>query len=106
VERGLSYPAPHHTTEDSHTFLGGNGLYKKSAYGPADGSDITVLHDEEKRLIVEGRIRDLAKLGGWSENAAGISALPFWQRRGFDWKWRSNGIDIFQRVPGSFTFCT
>jgi len=99
VDKGLSYPASHHVGEDSSRFFG-NGLYKKSAYGPADGSDITSLSGEEKQRIVEGRILDLARLGGWSENTSGDSNLPVWQQRGFTWKWRDDGVDIFQRVPG------
>lgn len=78
VEKGLSYPAPHHIAEDSNTFFG-NGLYKETAYEPADGSDVTSLSEEEKQDIVEGRIRDLAKLGGWSEDLAQDLTLPIWQ---------------------------
>ncbi len=102
MEKGFSYPAPHNITEDSNTFFG-NGLYKKTAYGPADGEDITLLPEQEKQRIVEGRIRALAKLGGWSENALNDPTLPIWQRKGFDWKWRTNGIDILQRVPGQYS---
>lgn len=60
-EKGLSYPAPNYTTRDSDTFFG-NGLYKKSAYGPADGSDITSLPDEEKWHIVEDASMPLQSL--------------------------------------------
>ena len=100
VENGLSYTTLHHIREDSNTFFG-NGLYKKSAYGPADGSDITLLPDEEQRHIAVGRTRTLVELGRWSKHTVGDSTLPVWQRKGFDWKWRINGVDILQRVPGS-----
>ncbi|KAJ5095771.1 hypothetical protein NUU61_005127 [Penicillium alfredii] len=99
VEKGFSYPAPHHVSESDTTFFG-NGLYKKTAYGPADGSDITPLPEEDRRRVVEERIRALAELGGWSEETSKDTSLPAWQQRGFDWMWRPDGVDVYQRVPG------
>lgn len=99
VEKGMSYPAPHHISASDTTFFG-NGLYKKTAYGPADGSDISSLPEQEKRDIVEGRILALAEIGGWSEERSHDTSLPVWQQRGFDWEWRKDGVDVYQRVPG------
>jgi hypothetical protein len=97
----MSYPAPHHISASDTTFFG-NGLYKKTAYGPADGSDISSLPEQEKRDIVEGRILALAEIGGWSEERSHDTSLPVWQQRGFDWEWRKDGVDVYQRVPGEF----
>jgi len=60
------------------------------------------LSEEQKRLGVEERIRDLARIGGWREGAEYDWSLPNWQRRGFDWEWREDGtgLNLFQRVPG------
>lgn len=95
----MSYPAPHHISASDTTFFG-NGLYKKTAYGPADGSDISPLPEQEKRDIVEGRILALAEIGGWSEERSHDTSLPVWQQRGFNWEWRKDGVDVYQRVPG------
>lgn len=95
----MSYPAPHYVSESDSIFFG-NGLYKKTAYGPADGHDISTLPEGKRRQVVEGRIRDLARTGGWSEDKTEDTSLPEWQRRGFSWEWRDDGVDIFQRVPG------
>ena len=101
TERGISYPAPHPISEKGGQLFG-NGLYKKTAFGPADGSDISSLPEEERRRIVNQNIRALAESGGWSQSAATDQYLPAWKRRGFNWSWRDDGsgVDIFQRVPG------
>ena len=101
VENGISYPAPHPIAQKSGQLFG-NGLYKKTAFGPADGSDISGLPQEERRRIVNENIRALAEMGGWYEGAEKDPSLPAWKRRGFDWTWREDdtGVDIFQRVPG------
>ena len=101
IENGISYPAPHPISEKGGQLFG-NGLYKKSAFGPADGSNISSLPEEERRRIVDQNIRALAESGGWSQSAATNQSLPAWKRRGFDWSWREDGsgVDIFQRVPG------
>ncbi|ODA81068.1 hypothetical protein RJ55_04030 [Drechmeria coniospora] len=99
VDKGFSYPAPHHVAESDSIFFG-NGLYKKTAFGPADGQDISSFSEQEKRHIVEGRIRELARLGGWKDSNMQDMELPAWQQRGFDWVWRSDGVDVYQRVPG------
>jgi hypothetical protein len=75
VNKGVSYPAPYHISESDATFFG-NGLYKETAYGPADGSDISPLPEQEKRDIVEGRIHALAEIGGWSEERSHDTSLP------------------------------
>ncbi|CAG8908636.1 unnamed protein product [Penicillium egyptiacum] len=105
VDNGLSYPAPHYISETDTTFFG-NGLYKKTAYGPEDGSDISALSEKEKRRVVDGRIRDLAEMGGWSTETKDDPSLPVWQRKGFTWKWRPDGVDVTQRVPGVRTHPT
>ena len=52
--------------------------------------------------MIEERIVELAKRGGWHE---GIDredqSLPAWQRRGFSWTWHENGdLELVHRVPG------
>lgn len=102
VDKGMSYPSQYIISE-SDTIFFGNGLYNKTAYGPADGSDISPLSEQEKRDIVEGRILALAENGGWSGKRSHDTSLPVWQQRGFDWTWRQDGVDVYQRVPGRFT---
>lgn len=102
IEKGISYPAPHPISEKGGQLFG-NGLYKKTAFGPADGSDISGLPQEERRRIIDQNIRALAELGGWYQGAENDPSLPAWKRKGFDWTWREDdtGVDIFQRVPGT-----
>ena len=105
IENGISYPAPHPIHQkDGQLF--GNGLYKKTSFGPADGSDVSSLPEEERRRIVDRNIRALAERGGWSETTAKDRSLAAWKWRGFDWAWREDGsgVDITQRVPGSSLF--
>ena len=71
--------------------VGGNGLFKASAFGPKNGTKLPET-EEGKRKFVEERIVELEKRGGWHE---GIDkrdeSLPVWQRRGFNWTWHENG---------------
>ncbi|KAG6009340.1 hypothetical protein E4U21_002648 [Claviceps maximensis] len=88
--KGLVYQIPHTATQVGG-IVGGNGLYKSSAFGPTDGS-LPPSSEEAKRSGVEARLVELAERGGWH---AGIDKsderLPVWQRRGFDWTWQDNG---------------
>lgn len=100
--KGLVYQIPHTATQVGG-IVGGNGLYKASAFGPTDGSPPPTT-EEGKRQLVESRVVDLAQRGGWH---AGIDrtddSLPVWQRRGFDWTWQDNGdLEVVHRVPGTF----
>lgn len=101
--RGLTYTV-HHTPVEMGGIVGGNGVFKPTAFGPLNKSDAERMSPEEKKEVAIGRIKDLARLGGWKEgeeNRDDIS-LPLWQRRGFDWSWSSDGgIDITHRVPGT-----
>jgi hypothetical protein len=98
--KGLSYTISHTASQVDGT-VGGNGVYKTSAFGPTDGTSIDSLSEEEKRRGVERRIQDLAEIGGWHEESQNDANLPNWQRRGFDWNWRDDGgVDITHRVPG------
>ena len=99
VSQGLSYTIPHAASQVNGS-VGGNSVYKPSAFGPVDGTTIA-MSEEERRRGVERRIQDLAELGGWRAGAASDLSLPNWQRRGFDWKWRDDsGVDITHRVAG------
>ena len=99
--KGISYFVTHETKQvDGIVF--GNGLYKDTAFGPLDDRDVNSMSEDEKRDLAEGRIKDLARIGGWYEGAEDDWSLPVWQRRGFSWTWREDGsgLDLFQRVPG------
>ncbi|KAL8832597.1 MAG: hypothetical protein Q9191_000166 [Dirinaria sp. TL-2023a] len=98
--KGLVYQIPH-TLGQVGGIVGGNGLYKPSAFGPKDGSSLPT-SEEEKRKGVEARIIDLAERGGWH---TGIDKsddnLPVWQRRGFSWAWDKDGnLEVVHRVAG------
>ncbi|KAH8658404.1 hypothetical protein BX600DRAFT_482734 [Xylariales sp. PMI_506] len=100
ASKGLVYHIPHTATQVGG-IVGGNGLYKASAFGPTDGS-MPPSTEEGKRKLVETRVIDLAERGGWH---AGIDkddeSLPVWQRRGFNWTWQKNGdLEVVHRVPG------
>ncbi|KAG5950173.1 hypothetical protein E4U53_005411, partial [Claviceps sorghi] len=100
ASKGLVYQIPHTATQVGG-IVGGNGLYKASAFGPTDGS-LPPASEEAKRKGVEARLLQLAERGGWH---AGIDKaderLPVWQRRGFDWTWQDNGdLEVVHRVPG------
>lgn len=100
ASKGLVYQIPH-TAKQVGGIVGGNGLYKASAFRPTDGS--APADTEEERRIIE-----LAERGGWH---AGIDksdeSIPAWQRRGFSWNWQDNGdLEVTHRVPGRFpTLC-
>jgi hypothetical protein len=100
ANKGVVYQIPH-TAQQVGGIVGGNGLYKPSAFGPLDGSTPSD-SEEEKRRGVEARILDLVKRGGWHENIDKTDeSLPGWQRRGFDWTWQDNGdLEVVHRVPG------
>ncbi|KAM3539827.1 hypothetical protein ARSEF1564_007268 [Beauveria bassiana] len=100
ASKGLVYLIPHTATQVGG-IVGGNGLYKASAFGPTDGS-APPDSETEKRKGVERRIIELAERGGWH---AGIDqkdeSIPVWQRRGFNWTWQDNGdLEVVHRVPG------
>ncbi|KAF2753578.1 Clavaminate synthase-like protein [Pseudovirgaria hyperparasitica] len=99
--KGLVYHIPH-TASQVGGIVGGNGLYKANAFGPSNGEDVSTWSEERKKKHVEERILDLAKRGGWSEEASKDVSLPEWQRRGFDWTWEENGdLNVVHRVPGT-----
>lgn len=102
--KGLVYQIPH-TLEQVGGIVGGNGLFKASAFGPKNGTKLPET-EEGKRKYVEERIVELAKRGGWHE---GIDkedeSLPVWQRRGFNWTWHENGdLEVVHRVAGESFF--
>jgi hypothetical protein len=102
ASKGLVYQIPH-TAKQVGGIVGGNGLYKASAFGPTDGS-APADTEEERRKAVERRVIELAERGGWH---AGIDksdeSIPAWQRRGFSWNWQDNGdLEVTHRVPGRF----
>ncbi|KAI1324627.1 hypothetical protein F5Y16DRAFT_423800 [Xylariaceae sp. FL0255] len=100
ASKGLVYHIPHTATQVGG-IVGGNGLYKASAFGPVDGS-APPDSEEEKRKGVEARVLDLAKRGGWHEGIDTTDeSIPVWQRRGFNWTWHDNGdLEVTHRVPG------
>ena len=97
------YQIPHTATQVGG-IVGGNGLYKASAFGPKDGS-APPASEEEKRKGVERRIIELAERGGWHPGIDKADPnLPAWQRRGFDWTWQENGdLEVVHRVTGNAT---
>lgn len=98
-DKGLVYHIPHTATQVGG-IVGGNGLYKASAFGPKDGS-APPDSEEEKRAGVEKRVVELAERGGWKEGDEKNFSKPHWQRRGFDWTWFDNGdLEVVHRVPG------
>jgi hypothetical protein len=102
ASKGLVYHIPH-TASQVGGIVGGNGLYKASAFGPTDGSAPPDT-EEEKRKGVEARVIDLAERGGWHANIDKTDeSLPVWQRRGFNWTWHENGdLEVVHRVPGNY----
>lgn len=98
--KGLVYQIPHNLTRVSG-IVGGNGLFKESAFGPKNGAKLPET-EEGKRKFVESRIIDLAKRGGWHENIdQSDESLPVWQRKGFTWTWLDNGdLEVVHRVAG------
>ncbi|CAL8574444.1 hypothetical protein XPA_000404 [Xanthoria parietina] len=98
--KGLVYQIPHNLTQVSG-IVGGNGLFKESAFGPKNGAKLPET-EEGKRKFVESRIIDLAKRGGWHENIdQSDESLPVWQRKGFTWTWLDNGdLEVVHRVAG------
>ena len=58
--------------------------------------------EEGKRPMVERKILDLARRGGWHKDInKDDDTVPVWQRRGFDWSWQDNGdLEVVHRVPG------
>jgi hypothetical protein len=98
ISKGIAYKVPHAAVQVDGT-LGGNGVYKASAFGPPDGS--AVLDTGENRKAVERRIENLASRGGWYRGAEDDTTLPNWQRRGFNWSWSDSGdLEVVHRMPG------
>ena len=74
-KRSLVYQIPHNTKQVGG-IVGGDGLYKDSAFGPKEG----------KRVMDEQKILDLVHGGGWPKDINRVDEnLPVWQRRGFNW---------------------
>ncbi|KAF4629854.1 hypothetical protein G7Y89_g8289 [Cudoniella acicularis] len=102
-KKGLVYNIPHNA-EQVGGIVGGNGLYKDSAFGPKPGEGEEMPETEEgKRAMVERKLLDLAIRGGWHKGIDKTDeSLPVWQRRGFNWTWQENGdLDVVHRVPGT-----
>ncbi|KAF4998418.1 hypothetical protein FDECE_11792 [Fusarium decemcellulare] len=101
AKKGLVYQIPHNA-EQVGGIVGGNGLYKDSAFGPKAGETLPET-EEGKRAMVEGKMLKLARQGGWHEGIdKSDEKLPVWQRRGFDWTWQDNGdLDVVHRVAGT-----
>lgn len=100
-EKGLVYQILHNA-EQVGGIVGGNGLYKESAFGPS-GDEVMPDTEEGKQAMVEGKILKLAHAGGWHEDIdQNDTSLPTWQRRGFDWTWNDNGdLEVVHRVAGT-----
>ncbi|KAK1139081.1 hypothetical protein N8T08_001327 [Aspergillus melleus] len=99
-QMGVVYQIPHNA-EQVGGIVGGNGLYKDSAFGPK-GDEKMPETEEGKRAMVERKILGLAHRGGWHKDInKDDDTLPVWQRRGFDWTWQDNGdLEVVHRVPG------
>lgn len=100
AKKGLVYQIPHNA-EQVGGIVGGNGLYKESAFGPKNGEKMPET-DEGKRAMVEKKMIDLAKAGGWHDQIDKTDeSLPVWKRRGFNWTWQENGdLEVVHRVAG------
>ncbi|KAF1823293.1 Clavaminate synthase-like protein [Dissoconium aciculare CBS 342.82] len=100
ASKGLVYHIPHNAEQVSG-IVGGNGLYKDSAFGPKAGEQLPET-EEGRRAMVEAKIIDLAERGGWHKNIdLANDKEPVWRRRGFDWTWQENGdLDVVHRVSG------
>jgi hypothetical protein len=100
-KKGLVYQIPHNA-EQVGGIVGGNGLYKDSAFGPKNGEKMPET-EEGKRAMVERKIIDLAHQGGWNKDInKSDESLPVWQRRGFNWTWHDNGdLEVVHRVAGT-----
>ena len=99
-EKGLVYQIPH-TAEQVGGIVGGNGLYKESAFGPKNGQPMPETEAGKREMVEKGAI-ELAKAGGWHPDIdKDDESLPVWQRRGFDWTWQENGdFEVVHRVAG------
>lgn len=100
AKKGVVYQIPHNA-EQVGGIVGGNGLYKDSAFGPKAGEKMPET-EEGKHAMVEKKIIDLAQRGGWHDKIDKANeSLPAWQRRGFTWTWQSNGdLEVVHRVAG------
>lgn len=100
ADKGLVYQIPH-SLEQVGGIVGGNGLFKESAFGPKNGGKLPDT-PEGRRAYVEKRIIELAQKGGWHEYIdKDDDSLPAWQRRGFNWTWHENGdLEVVHRVAG------
>ncbi|KJX92286.1 hypothetical protein TI39_contig5877g00003 [Zymoseptoria brevis] len=100
ARKGLVYHIPHNA-EQVGGIVGGNGLYKDSAFGPKAGEQLPET-EEGRRAMVEAKILDLAQRGGWHKDIDTTNGEePVWRRRGFEWTWRDNGdLDVIHRVSG------
>lgn len=67
-KKGLVYHIPHNA-EQIGGIVGGNGLYKDSAFGPKKGEKMPETEDG-KRAMVEKGILKLAQSGGWHKDIA------------------------------------
>jgi hypothetical protein len=101
AKKGLVYQIPHNA-EQVGGIVGGNGLYKDSAFGPKSGEKMPDT-EEGKREMVEKKIIALAQMGGWHDGIdRSDETLPVWQRRGFNWTWLDNGdLEVVHRVAGT-----
>jgi hypothetical protein len=100
-KKGLVYLIPH-SLDQVGGIVGGNGLYKDSAFGPKGGEKMPET-EEGKRAMVEKKILKLAHAGGWHKDIdQNDESLPVWQRRGFNWTWQENGdLEVIHRVAGT-----
>lgn len=109
--RGLTFVI-HHPVAKVQGSVQGNSLYNADSFGPTPEAkvDLKSLNEEQKRKLVEEKILELAREGGWSDSLAGggdateggeAGKLGAWHERGFSWTWLPDGsINVFQRVPG------
>ncbi|KAF2184931.1 Clavaminate synthase-like protein [Zopfia rhizophila CBS 207.26] len=65
-KKGVVYQIPHNADQVGG-IVGGNGLYKDSAFGPK-GDEKMPGTEEGKRAMVERKILDLAHRGGWHKD--------------------------------------
>jgi len=100
-KKGLVYHIPHNA-EQVGGIVGGNGLYKDSAFGPK-GNEKMPDTEDGRRAMVERKILHLARSGGWHEDInQSDESLSVWQRRGFNWEWKDNGdLEVVHRVAGT-----
>lgn len=103
TKQGIAF-AIHHPRGNVENHIGGNSVFNENAFGPNKGQHVQIqdLPESEKRQIVEENVKELAREGGWDENASEEdTSVPVWKRKGYSGHWMPDGsFLVVQRTPG------